>query len=1283
MRSLPESSPGRLRFLGWAVAAVVGLGSLATGVARAAESESSSLRAMDAYHRWMHEQIDAVEKDIPRITAAAELAAEAYVGNEKAVLAASGDYGVLAEAVGRSGGIMPIKWGYPPHYLKGGPPYVVLLALRADHYDKYLESAKKHLAGDDVTLIVMGSRDLLERAEADGMPMDASFPIHATKHNGLFQVDSEWIVATEPVAHQSALWAWTAEFVAACTRLGKMPVMHQSYAIEGAKQRMEGLKGRKFHEGKPEAVEAGKLARRFLDELRSDLDRFYESERGKLAKAVDLAWEAKQNGGRLYAFLHGHAIVMDQLTYPSTADYFKQLNKGWFEQKDNIELKPEDFVFCLAYDHIFQDGRYGDWWDRAKASGATLVWSFATYRTERVRPVVESGDLIIEQSWKEGDAVVEVPGYPIKVFPTSGHQAQAILRLMHAGLVGKDVDAFSITPESKGQSTRGTLESPPAALAGPATASESEPSVEPDRTLTYRRVAGVKLPMHVFEPNDAATTKRDDRGAVVLIHGGGWKAGEPKLMFPHARYLAERGMVAVVPAYRLADSVTADEIGEAVSDVRAAVRWVWEHADALGVDPEKIAVAGDSAGGHLAASTAFPAEVAQDHRPAAVVLLGSIVDTAAGRFRIADDASHTLSPLHQAKPGFPPTLVLHGSNDPVVDPATARRFADAMLDAGNPVRLIELAGTKHAFALPGHGSQPQVRAAIEHIDRFFAQRGLLDGPPDPAAMRHALAPDAVGAHIGDAGHYLTGGTLVYLRNPDGRAFTLTLHRYNWPFEGSWNRRDMAVTVTGPDDEIALRTTVETDEAGVTLEVPAGEPGVYEVDVDERFTLNYWHMTTSLPQAVAWTGPGTGVAYRDQPWFMATPMVPRKWYFFVPEGTDKFTLKAQSCVARSQREDHGLIIRSPRGQPMAALWDQPNPTVVDGEIVAGREPPRVQQAHVVVEPGSDGRFWSLEVRLGGGHTYSDINLALDGVPAYLAPSPEQWFNPETGELADPIVYDEDPFARGNVPPDDQRDRPYFRYWMPCPSLGDPDGNELLSPTDFALWNPEGRALDLYFQTYVVRDMEAIRRGEKPVPEASLRMYDVEGETLSEEAVELPVGKAAPMKMKFEGVRFFEVDDAERFWVYSYPATPAVLVGEPIEAGEDGGVREADAGWRRFNLEVGTLRDWFFRVPEGVESFEIRMAARTPGDVVELDVFAPDRLVDRLYGRTGSTRVEVPEGLEGKIWHVRLDVGGATRYFPEPGVPRYATIPMTLDVRGIPPYFAPTFEQWFDPRAVAGR
>ena len=523
-----------------------------------------------------------------------------------------------------------------------------------------------------------------------------------------------------------------------------------------------------------------------------------------------------------------------------------------------------------------------------------------------------------------------------------------------------------------------------------------------------------------------------------------------------------------------------------------------------------------------------------------------------------------------------------------------------------------------------------------------------------------------GANVGSAGHYLTGGTLVYLLNEDGTDFKVSLHRYNWPFEGSWNRRDLGVRITGPDDELVLDKTVETDEEGVTLTVPGRGAGVYKVDVDERFTLNYWHLRTSLPRAVAWTGPGTGVAYRDQPWFMATPMVPRTWYFFVPEGTDAFTLKAQSCVARSQREDHGLIIRSPRGQPMAALWDQPNPTVVDDRIVAGRKPPRVQEAKIVVEPGSDGRFWSLEVRLGGGHTYSDINLALEGVPPFLSHCPETWFNPETGAPASPNLYDDDPYVRSDVPPDDDRERPYLKYWMPCPALGDPDGNELRTPARIALRNPEKRALAWVVRSYVVRRGEAIKRGEAAPEEASVRVTAPDGGVLLEDRVPFHPKKTYRRELKFDGAAFIDVDGVEHFWTYTYPATPAVLVG-----------RELEQEWHRFHLEVGTLRHWYFRVPEGCRAFDVRFAAKRAKDVVSMQVCAPDRRVAVLYGNAGTQRIRVPEGTDNRIWHVRLDVGDATEYVPREDRPRFPTIAVDLDVSGIPPYLAPTWEQWFAP------
>lgn len=943
--------------------------------AAAADVPATPEAAMQVYYEWMLDNIEAVEADLPAITAAAEAAAQRYVTGDWKI-AGAGDYGVLAEACGRSGGIQALKWGYPPNYLKrkAEEKYIVFFALREDHYNEYSKNTKKILGGENVFLVAMGPQALIDRARNDGMPIDVSFAVNSAEHEGLFQIgEDQRLVPTTPVANMAALWAWTAEFVAACTRHGKMPVMFESYAVPGAKERAEKLKGEQFYEKSVEPVEAGVLGRQYLKRLRSDLETFFTSEKDNLVKTVNSAWNAEQSGHELYTFVHGHSIIMEQVNYPNTPGYFTKLNKNWFEQNDRITLEKGDFILCIGYSSLFSGGRYGTWTEDARAAGATLAWSLTDYDKEDVAAIREAGELFINQHWEYGDAVVEVPGFPFQICPTSGHIAQAVLRLVNAGLLAKE----------------------------------------------------------------------------------------------------------------------------------------------------------------------------------------------------------------------------HGADE----------------EAGSQAR------------------------------------------------------------IGSAGHYITGGTLLYLLNEDGEDFSITLHRYNWPFEGSWNRRDIRVQVTDPDGTSVLDKTVETDEDGVTLDVPGGTPGSYKVDVDERFTLNYWHLETSLPRAVAWTGPGTGVAYRDQPWFMATPMVPRTWYFYVPEGTKTFTLKAQSCVARSQREDHGLIVRSPRGQPMAALWDQPNPTVVDGEIVAGREPPRLQQTHIVVEPGSDGRFWSLEVRLGGGHTYSDINLALEGVPPYLAHSPETWFNPKTDAPPKRILYDEDPFIRSDVPPEDQRERPYFHYWLPCPAVGDPDGNEIRTPSRLAVWNPDNRELAWTLRTYVARHAEAIKAGKKEAETATVKISDADGKVLSTEKATFHPKKHFKKTLQFQGVRYIDVEDAEHFWTYTYPATPVVLSGTPI-----------GKGWHRFHLESGSLRHWFFKVPKGCSTFEVRIDALFDADVLSVEINSPDRRVAKLYGKQGTRRIKVPSGTDNRIWHLRVDVGDASEYGPKPGRARFPTIAFDLDLHGIPPYLAPTWEQWFNPRQV---
>ena len=119
----------------------------------------------------------------------------------------------------------------------------------------------------------------------------------------------------------------------------------------------------------------------------------------------------------------------------------------------------------------------------------------------------------------------------------------------------------------------------------------------PTREVVYKKVGDVGLTLAVFEPADAKPGDR--RAAAVWVHGGGWTAGDDRAFYPHARYYASRGAVGVSINYRLirAGGPTAFD---SFADCKSAVRYLRAHAAELGIDPARVAVLGDSAGGHLA-----------------------------------------------------------------------------------------------------------------------------------------------------------------------------------------------------------------------------------------------------------------------------------------------------------------------------------------------------------------------------------------------------------------------------------------------------------------------------------------------------------------------------------------------------------------------------------------------------------------------------------------------------------------------------------------------------------
>lgn len=230
--------------------------------------------------------------------------------------------------------------------------------------------------------------------------------------------------------------------------------------------------------------------------------------------------------------------------------------------------------------------------------------------------------------------------------------------------------------------------------------------IEPDRTVTYKQVGDRQLKLHVFEP--VRHKPSGLRSAFVIFHGGGWTGGSPRRVYPFADHFRRLGMVGISVEYRLLRRVAGTSVFDCVKDGRSAVRYIRQHADELGVDPQKIVVAGCSAGGHVAAGTALfdgvdeaSDDVDVSSAPNALVLYYPVIDTSAdgyGQKKIGE-AWKKLSPVHHVRENLPPTILFHGTTDTVTPFAGAAEFHRRMLSDGNICQLRSHEGGIHGYLI--------------------------------------------------------------------------------------------------------------------------------------------------------------------------------------------------------------------------------------------------------------------------------------------------------------------------------------------------------------------------------------------------------------------------------------------------------------------------------------------------------------------------------------------------------------------------------------------------------
>ncbi len=231
---------------------------------------------------------------------------------------------------------------------------------------------------------------------------------------------------------------------------------------------------------------------------------------------------------------------------------------------------------------------------------------------------------------------------------------------------------------------------------------------------------GAQFTVRILEPRERG---KDDRAGVVLyFHGGGFFAGGLDETDLIVRQIAHDADVTVVNvAYRLAPEA---KFPAAVNDGYAALNWVADNADRLAVDPARIVLAGDSAGGNLAIVLCL---LARDQGGPAIKFQVPIYPSLDLRprppyasrerwgggeyFLIADDIEWMLdaylsdraqggdwrvSPITAASfAGLPPALVVTASHDPLID--EGRLYARKLAEAGVPVEDASFDGTFHGF----------------------------------------------------------------------------------------------------------------------------------------------------------------------------------------------------------------------------------------------------------------------------------------------------------------------------------------------------------------------------------------------------------------------------------------------------------------------------------------------------------------------------------------------------------------------------------------------------------
>ncbi len=240
---------------------------------------------------------------------------------------------------------------------------------------------------------------------------------------------------------------------------------------------------------------------------------------------------------------------------------------------------------------------------------------------------------------------------------------------------------------------------------------------------------GVPLSLEIYRPISVGKYP-----TIVTIYGGSWQRGSPVNDAAFNRYMAARGYTVIAIDYRHAPKY---RFPAQLEDVQTALSFIRDHAKEYEVDPERIALMGRSAGAHLAMLAAYQ----KDSAPIkAVVSYYGPVDLVRGyaappfpnpintnavleAFLGGSPTEFPLlyqqaSPISYVMPGLPPTLLIYGGRDHLVEAKYGESLYQHLRDAGNTVVFLEIPWAEHAFDAIYSGISNQL--ALYYTERFLA-----------------------------------------------------------------------------------------------------------------------------------------------------------------------------------------------------------------------------------------------------------------------------------------------------------------------------------------------------------------------------------------------------------------------------------------------------------------------------------------------------------------------------------------------------------------------------------